>query len=72
MRLFALALLAGIVGSLPENMMGAYRISPTPGAKDQNASPSWAQGYANYPNGTNYFDVVSPKFSTLYSQVGFP
>ena len=51
-------------------LAGAYLISPTPGAANQNPSPEFARSFASYPNGTAYFDVWSPTFSTLYSQVG--
>lgn len=49
------------------NMNGEYLLTQTPGGKDtQNNFPTH---YRDYPRGTRFFDVYSPKISTLYSQV---
>ena len=47
---------------------GAYLASRTPNASSK-VPPVWLQGFKHYPGGVNYFDVHSPTFSTLYSQV---
>jgi hypothetical protein len=39
-----------------ENMNGPYFLSPTPNASG-GAQPEWVKGFANYPNGTQYFDA---------------
>ena len=56
-----------LVPSSADNMNGQYFVSPTPGGAQ--TQPKFASGFRHYPNGTNYFDVYSPEFSTLYSQV---
>ena len=65
------AMPAHTASSDAENMNGDYFISPTPGATNRSAQLEFTKSFRNYPRGTNYFDVVSPKFSTLYSQVLF-
>ena len=49
------------------NMNGDYLLAQTPGAdRTQQRFPA---AYRDWPGGARYFDVYSPTFSTLYSQV---
>ena len=54
------------------NMNGAYPLSPTPMGKD--VGTKFPKSYAEFPKGEDiegieYFDMYSPLFSQLYSQV---
>lgn len=61
------ALASPFVPTAELNMNGEYILSQTPGGdKTQDKFPTH---YKDYPRGVKYFDVYSPKFSTLYSQV---
>jgi hypothetical protein len=48
-------------------MNGDYLLSQTPGGDA--TQQKFPTQYKNYPRGVKYFDVLSPQFSTLYSQV---
>ena len=53
------------VPSTRDNMNGAYPMSPTPGGRPG----QFPKRFADYPGGVESYDVYSPAFSTLYSQV---
>lgn len=61
----AVGAVATFVPTKEENMNGKYFTSQTP----HGDSSKFPTNYRDYPGGVKYFDVYSPTFSTLYSQV---